>query len=171
MLARLRQDTSGAAAAEMALVAPLLIALMLGSMELGYYFYSEHVVVKAVRDGARFASRQGFDKYSCPNAVDNTLETEIRRVTRTNQVTSGGAPRLANWTSDASVSVSLSCVDNSSGDYGSFYTDYVDSSGTPRVPVVTVSASVAYSSLFELIGFRSSGLSLSAQSQAAVMGI
>ncbi len=31
----------------MVLVAPLLILLMFGATELGYYFYSEHVVVKA----------------------------------------------------------------------------------------------------------------------------
>ena len=45
---------TGAAAAEMALVLPILIALMFGSFELGNYFLNQHVVTKAVRDGLRF---------------------------------------------------------------------------------------------------------------------
>ena len=69
MFLRVFQDRSGAAAAEMAMVAPLLMILMLGAMELGHYFYSQHVVVKAVRDGARYASRHDFSNYTCPSTV------------------------------------------------------------------------------------------------------
>ncbi|MGL5837065.1 MAG: TadE family protein, partial [Sphingorhabdus sp.] len=60
------QCRKGAAAAEMALVTPLLMIIMFGAFELGNYFYSQHVVTKAVRDGARFASR------SLPIDVDCT---------------------------------------------------------------------------------------------------
>ena len=49
---RLNRCQSGVAAVEMALVAPLLLALLFGSVELGKYFLDQHVVVKAVRDGA-----------------------------------------------------------------------------------------------------------------------
>ena len=137
---------------------------MFGAMELGHYFYSEHVVVKAVRDGARFASRVSFDKFSCPSTIDSDTETETQRVTRTNQVASGGSARLPNWTDDSSVTVSLSCVDNSGSTYGSIY------DGLSAVPVVTVSATVPYSSLFSAIGFDATDLQLSASSQAPVMG-
>ena len=60
MLSRVMRNSSGTAAAEMALVTPLLMALMFGSFELGNYFYTSHIVAKAVRDGARYASRRGF---------------------------------------------------------------------------------------------------------------
>src|SRR6476646_8367082 len=110
MLGHLYGSRSGAAAAEMALVAPMLLAIMFGTMELGYYFYSEHVVVKAVRDGARFASREKFTDYDCAsNTVDASAIADTQRVTRTNQVASGGTARLAGWTSDASVSVTMFC--------------------------------------------------------------
>jgi Flp pilus assembly protein TadG len=166
MLGRLFRQNSGAAAAEMALVAPLLITLMFGSMELGYYFYSEHVVVKAVRDGARFAARQSFTNYTCPGAtIGGAVVADTQRVTRTNQVAVGGTPRLAGWTSDASVSVTITCFDNSSGTYTSFY------EGVNEFPVVTVSATVPYSSLFKLIGFNAVGLQLKASEQSVVMGI
>ena len=43
-------DSNGAAAAEMALVMPLLLIIMFGAMELGKFFLDQHVVVKSVRD-------------------------------------------------------------------------------------------------------------------------
>ena len=154
MLGQLGRNKSGAAAAEMALVAPLLIALMFGTMELGYYFYSEHVVVKAVRDGARFASRAKFDDFDCgSNTIDASLVTSTQKVTRTDQVASGGTARLAGWTSDATVSVTMRC--DTSGTYGSFY------DGLGGVPVVIVSATVPYTSLFSSLGFNVDELSTS----------
>lgn len=166
MLSRLRKEESGAAAAEMALVAPLLMLIMFGSMELGHYFYSEHVVVKAVRDGARFASRQSMGQYSCgPDTISTAARDKIRWVTRTNTVDGTGTPRLGGWTSDATVDVSVFCVPNTSGTYVTMYED-----GT-NVPTVTVRATVPYSSLFKFIGFNSTGLQVDAREQAVVMGI
>jgi Flp pilus assembly protein TadG len=147
----------------MAVVAPLLIILMFGSMELGWYFYSEHVVVKAVRDGARFASRQSFADFTC-SSVDATVKTEIQRVTRTDSVDGTGTPRLANWTDDNSVDVTPACVDNSAGTYSAIY------DGLASVPVVTVTATVPYTSLFGLLGFTTSNRQLQAVSETAVMG-
>ena len=164
MLARLLRDRSGAAAAEMAMVAPLLMFLMLGAMELGHYFYSQHVVVKAVRDGARYASRHDFSNYTCPSTtIGGTVVADTQNVTRTNQVASGGTPRLAAWTQNNSVTVTMRC--DTSGAYGSFY------SGLAGVPVVMVRAVVPYSSLFSVIGFNSVGLQMQAESEAAVMGL
>jgi Flp pilus assembly protein TadG len=165
MFARLLRATSAAAAVEMALVAPLLIGLMYGSMELGYYFYSEHVVIKAVRDGARFASRASFAKFDCSsNSIDSTIVTNTQNLTRTNQISSGGSARLAGWTDDSSVDVTMSCVDNSAATYGSIY------DGFNSIPVVSVTASVPYHSLFSMLGFHATNLTLQATSEAAVMG-
>ena len=49
----------------MALVVPLMLTLMFGGLEGAYYLWNEHIAIKAVRDGARFASRQPFTKYDC----------------------------------------------------------------------------------------------------------
>ncbi len=46
----------GAAAVEFALVLPLLLALVLGTIDWGYYFFVEQVVVNAAREGARAGS-------------------------------------------------------------------------------------------------------------------
>ena len=163
MIARLLRQDSGAAAAEMALVAPLLITIMFGSMELGHYFYSEHVVVKAVRDGARFASRQGFINFNCPSTIGGTVVTDTQNLTRTNTVDGSGTPRLADWTQNSSVTVNLRC--DTSGTYVSFY------EGAGGVPVVSVTAVVPYTSLFEVIGFNSTNLTVRSSSEVPVMGV
>ena len=55
----------GAAAVEFALVLPLLLALVLGVIDWGYYFFVEQVVVNAAREGARVGTLQ-----SNPTPVD-----------------------------------------------------------------------------------------------------
>ena len=76
---RLRHCHSGAAAVEMALVAPLLLALLFGSVELGKYFLDQHVVVKGKnRDTAWFsildsdwpAIRANFERWLDPANFD-----------------------------------------------------------------------------------------------------
>ena len=162
---RLSKCERGAAAAEMALVAPLLMMIMFGSMEIGHYYYSEHVVVKAVRDGARYAARQSFSNYTCsPDTVATAVQDKTKWVTRTNTVDGTGSPRLGGWTSDATVTVTNTC--DTSTTYTTAFGD-----GTGGIPRVTVSATVPYSSLFKYIGFNSSGLNLKATEQALVMGI
>lgn len=152
----------------MALVTPLLMIIMFGSMELGYYFYSEHVVVKAVRDGARYASRQSFANFDCSDDADDPVDPgtigNIQLLTRTNQLADADAPaRLANWDDNSTVDVGLVC--DTSGTYGAFYT------GMNAVPVVVVEANVSYTSLFSMIGFDASGLNLNASSEVPVMGV
>lgn len=155
----------GAAAAEMALVTPLLIVLMFGSFELGNYFLSEHVVAKAVRDGARYASRRSFTDFTCPNTVASDVVDKTRNITRTGQIASGGSARLVGWTTPTTVSVTVSCTAITGGNYSGIY------KGMSNVPKVKVSATVPYSSLFNNLGFTSSTLNLVAESEATVQGI
>lgn len=164
-LSRLFRCSRAAAAAEMAMVTPLLIVLMFGSFELGNYFLSEHVVAKAVRDGARYASRQSFTNFTCPSSVNNIVVTNTQNVTRTGQVASGGTARLVGWTTPTTVSVTLSCTAITGGNYSGIY------KGMTNLPKVKVSAIVPYSSLFNNLGFTSRTLNLVSESEATVQGI
>lgn len=164
-LSRLFNCNRAAAAAEMAMVTPFLIILMFGSFELGNYFLSEHVVAKAVRDGARYASRRALTDFSCPSTVATDVIDKTRNLTRTGQVTTGGTARLTNWTAATTVSVTLSCTAISGGNYSGIY------HGMANLPKVKVSATVPYNSLFNDLGFTSSSLSLVSESEAAVQGI
>jgi hypothetical protein len=153
----------------MALVVPLLVTLMFGSFELGKYFWDEHLVVKAVRDGARFAARQSFASMPCGGTAAN--ETEIRNLVRYGKptVTDTDQPRLYYWTDPATVTVSITCYDNSGTDgariYDGLYSDRA------VVPVVTVTAAVPYTPVVGGVVSLNSGAQLNASSEAAVFGI
>ena len=157
------RDRGAAAAAEMALVTPLLLILMFGAMELGRYFLDEHVVAKAVRDGARYAARRSFTDYAGCGVSGDVLD-KTRNITRTGQVVTGGTARLPYWTSPATITVSVIC--DTSPTYSGIY-----KGSTIGAPVVTVVAAVPYTPLFNAIGFNVSGLSLNSRSQSAVTGI
>jgi TadE-like protein len=51
--ARRRGSQSGAAAVEFALVFPVFAALVMGSLDFGYFFFTKQVVTNAAREGAR----------------------------------------------------------------------------------------------------------------------
>ena len=167
-VSRLLGHTDGVAAAEMALVTPLLITLMFGSFALGNYSLSEHVVVKAVRDGARYAGRLPFSEYDCANSVNNARDDKIQNVVRTGQVAelSPDSSRLNGWTNaieDSTITVSVSCAATTTG---GIYNGKIGGA-----PVVTVSASVPYSSLLGTVGLTNPDLTLNANAQATVNGI
>lgn len=157
---RFLSDQSGAAAAELVLALPFMLALMAGSMEAGHYFWTQHKIVKAVRDGARYATRLDVTDLCTGDA--QTL-TDIRNVTALGQLAPGGVPKVPGW-DPANVVVTVSC--DSFVDTG-IYSDLGE-----RGPLVTVSSNaVSYPSIFAGLGFIDSRFSLSAQSSAAVTGI
>lgn len=163
------RDTNGASAAEMALILPLLLVLMFGPFELANYFWTEHKVVKGVRDGARFASRLGFVNYTCSDLTNATLETQVQEVTRTGRI-SGGTATITDWENE-DVVVEVSCADAALDGSGDAVVRTGIYTGMDNAPIVTVSTTVTYTSLFQTLGFNTTGLTVSATSQAAVMGI
>jgi Flp pilus assembly protein TadG len=162
-------DRRGAAAAEMALVAPLLVVIMFGALELGKYFWDEHLVVKAVRDGSRFAARQNFATMPCGGAATN--ENQIKNLVRFGKtvVTSADRPRLHYWTNNSTVTVTITCHENSGVDGARIYDGVY--SARPDVPVVKVTAAIPYAPIAGSFGFQANGLSLNASSEATVFGL
>ena len=158
---------SGAAATEMALVTPLLLAILFGSVELGNYFYNEHILVKAVRDGARYAARQGFSNYSCSGAPSGSVVANTQALVRTSLLSSGTDrfPDVQNGdiTLSTSCTTTLGVQDMRSGIYKGM---------TAGAPIVTVQATVDYTPVIgAAFGFSGAGMRLNATQQAAVMGI
>lgn len=48
----------GAAAVEFALVLPLLLTILFGTIEWGYYFFNRQIVINSAREGARVGTLQ-----------------------------------------------------------------------------------------------------------------
>lgn len=164
MTARFLSCTRGAAAAEMALILPISVLLLFTAIEASHYFYQQHQVVKAVRDGARFAARHSFDEINCRGgaSLDPTLEANIVNVTRTGQVT-GGSPRIAGWAA-GDVTVTVTCPADATAQTGIFR-------ASEPAPQVNVSANIDYDSLFGGVGIINDSYDLNASQQAVVMGI
>jgi len=178
MLRGLLQSRSGAAAAELALVTPLLLIIMMGSFEVANYFRDQHTLTKAVRDGARFAARQEFSNFDCSGGTANATNvvTPTRNVVQTGLLANGG-DLLPQWAS-ATFSVTVQCfssVTTGSGagsvttNLGGIYNPVAG--GTTNAPVVTVVAEIPYQPVLGAIGFKGWGLNIRAEQKAAVMGI
>ena len=164
MIGRWLHDRRGSAAAEFALALPMMLALMFGGFEAGHFFWTEHKLVKAVRDGARFASRLPVDDL-CNGPTDvmsSDTETLIQNVTATGRLADGN-PKVPGWDPD-DVTVTVGCED--------FVATGIYTGLGSAGPMVTVSTgAVSYPSLFEGLGFINSTIQLSAKSSAAVVGI
>ena len=153
------RDESGAAATEMALLLPLSLILMFGGFEAGHYFYTEQKIVKAVRDGARYAGRLPFDAYDCAGG-SASRETEIQTVTRTGTV-EGTEPLIPEW-ANADITVDVSCTDIATG---------IFSGNNNKAAIVTVAATAPYPSLFGALGLLDADINVAANAQAVVNGL
>lgn len=162
-------DESANAAAEMAMVTPLLLILMMGCAELGNYFWNEHTLVKAVRDGARFAARESFSNYAgCSGSPGGTVVGDTQNVVMYGYLSDTSGLKLTPNISAANVSVTTSCATAAGGQTMSgLYKNQANGA-----QIVTVSATVTYRPIIAmLLGFSGVGMTLNAQSQAAVTGL
>ena len=156
----LRND--GAAAAEMALMLPLLMLLMFGGFEAAHYFYTEQKVIQAVREGARYAGRRPFADFPCGGAASAGAVTAVKSVTRTSHL-HGQPTRISNW-DNTLITVTHTC-NASFANAGIF-------KGNPNgAPVVTVSAAADYPSLFGTLGLIDGTYQVRSSAQAVVNGI
>ncbi len=166
-LTDLFNDRRANAAAEMAMVAPILLIIMFGCVELGNYFWNEHTLLKAVRDGSRFAARQNLSNYNaCTGSPGGTVVADTKNVVMYGALS--GTSALTPNIKGADITVAQSCSTTAGGQtMKGLYTG--DANGAH---VVTVSATVTYRPVLAVaLGFSGVGTHLYAQSQAAVTGL
>src|SRR5205823_12856300 len=139
---------------------------MLGSVELGNYFWNEHTLVKAVRDGARFAARQSFSNYSgCSGPPGGTVVSDTRNVVMYGYLSSTTNKLTPNITA-ANVAVAQSCPSTTPTMQGLYRKD------ANGAQIVEVTATVTYRPVLAVaLGFSGVGYQLYSQSQAAVTGL
>ena len=123
--------------------------------------------MKALRDGARYAARQSFDDLNCrggtPSVIPASLQAEIQSLTRTGQI-GGTTPRIANWNSNAQVTITVTCPSSAVATTGMF--DIQE-----PAPQVTLSTRISYDSLFNGLGIITDSYNIGATQRATVMGI
>ena len=164
------KNQNGAAGAEMALMLPLLLVLMFGPFELANYFWTEHKVVKGVRDGARYAARLNFSNFECgADICDADIETTIKNVTLSGSI-DGGTPNIADWDAD-DIDVQVLTRDEALDGSGDSAITTGIYRGMPNAPIVQVTTTFTYGPLFEALGFDATDITVSASSESAVMGI
>src|SRR2546423_6062073 len=69
-----RSQRRGSAVMDAALVFPLLLALMFGTMEYGYYFFVRHTLTGAAREGARVGIMPTGDNTKVTDTVVKYLQ-------------------------------------------------------------------------------------------------
>jgi len=71
---RLGKKRRGTVAVEMAVVSPVLFAILFGIIEFGWLFTVRHTLVNAAREGARAGSLEGVDTAEITDLVNDYLE-------------------------------------------------------------------------------------------------
>ncbi|HZF93820.1 MAG TPA: TadE/TadG family type IV pilus assembly protein [Allosphingosinicella sp.] len=88
VLSRLRRDRRGVSAIEFAIVAPVLILMVIGILQMGAMFYAQATLQSAVADGARFATI-----FPRPTRAQVVARIEANRTSAINGTF--GAPQVA----------------------------------------------------------------------------
>lgn len=156
----LYRDTSGAAAAEMALIIPLALALIFTTFEGAYYMICEHRVVKGVRDASRYAARLDLSNYACPGGTFSGSTATVQNLARTGLL-SGGSAAVSGWV-NSDVTIAVTCLSGQGGIYAA------TGGNAPRV---SVSTRVAYPSLMGSMGFTAATIYIGAAAQSPVIGL
>ncbi len=88
----------GTTIVETAVMAPLLIAAMLGMIEVGYAFMVKQTVTLAAREGARAGALPGGDMSSVQSAADASMAAaNLNGYTVTSNITSLGPTDVEVW--------------------------------------------------------------------------
>lgn len=152
-------DQIGAAAAEMALILPLIMVLLFATFEGAYYIICEHQVVTGVRNAARYAARLDFSQYACPAATFSGSTATIQNLARTGQL-AGGTARVQGWV-NGDITVTVTCTSQNG-----IYTAVGN-----YAPKVRVSSRFNYPSLMGQLGFTQATLQIGASAESPVMGL
>lgn len=153
-------NQSGAAAAEMAMILPVVLALIVTTFEGSYYLLCEHRVIKGVRDAARYAARLDRSFYTCPGGTFTGSTATIQNLARTGQL-AGGTAKVPGWV-NGDVTVAVSCASGIGGIY--------NSTGG-NAPKVRVSTRLNYPSIMGAMGFTQATIQIGAAAQSPVIGI
>jgi len=146
----------------MSLILPVLILFMGGLAEFGMALQQKHVADKGVKNAARYLARVVNLDGACPptNTNWNTLVGNAKTLAQKGTLNGNAAYLLTNWTSASDVTVSVSCIDNTSGNYRGF----------DQIPVINVSTTFNFNDIGMLSLLNIQSLSISASHEQMFIG-
>jgi Flp pilus assembly protein TadG len=138
------KEELGAAAAEFALILPLMLVLVFSFYEAGRVFWSYNIVQSSARDAARYAARLPVTCAGSAGTFDDSgAATQVENLTRTGTLDGTGSPLVPDWTDNSTVTVAIDCsYDNSAATMKGIYTSHAN------IPAITVTAAAPYGLLF-----------------------
>lgn len=140
-LARLWRERGGIAAVEFAIILPLLVLMLFGTIEIGRMLFDYQAASKSVRDATRYLTRidASLLGLACPGSINGAAAAviEAKNLAMRGTVDTTKPFLLGYWTDPNSISVSVNCIDNSSAIYQGFFADVTE------IPNITVNATVS----------------------------
>lgn len=169
MIARFLRSEHGSPSAEFALILPAIIVLLFGGFESGNFMWTQHRLVEAARQGARYASRLPIDKFcnGTSENLDADAENAIQILTATGRMPDSDGAATAPVRVDGMTAANVQVVPDCDGfSAKGIYTQLGTAGPTIRVST----GPVGYQSLFQGLGVINT-VTLSARSDSAVIGI
>jgi len=144
------RSTRGVAAVELAFLAPVLLILTFGSIDVVRALRDYNVVSKSLRDSGRFLSRVPIDcTLAAGSRIDGNLQTLARQLALTGKVgvsPGNAADRLVEyWSDENTVAIQVNCLSNTPAD--NLCGAGVACRGGDVIPVVQVSTDFAYAGI------------------------
>ena len=151
-------DQRGVALLELAVILPVLLTIGLGAIDFGNLIYQNHLILNGVRDAARYAA--GFQTSTPLANIQNVAVYGMK------DISGAPPPRVTGWTA-GNVTVAYSTIANGTGSCGAARCFR----GGDTITMVTVNASVPYTSL-GFMGYLGLGsITLSATHQERLFGV
>jgi Flp pilus assembly protein TadG len=110
----MRKRARGQLLVEFALVSPVMLALLFGSIQFGYAFYTYNNLAKAASDGARFASMHTYFGTCTATCVDDAaFFTAVKNVVVYGDPSPIGSPNpIVHSLGTGNVTVTVAAVNN-----------------------------------------------------------
>jgi Flp pilus assembly protein TadG len=135
-LTALCRATEGAAAIELAIIAPVLIAILVPLIDLGLGFYQQMQVEDAAQAGAQYAMAHGYNSAAIQTAV--SAATPLSGITASpSPVTACGCP---NGMAVDAAACGATCANGQAA--GTYVTVSAQSVYTPLVPYPGIGSSI-----------------------------
>ena len=140
---RISRARAGTCSVEFVLILPLLALMLFGTIEIGRLLFDFHAASKTVRDATRYLTRIDAAALglACPAVTVNNAAAEVtnaKNLALRGTIDTSKPYLLAYWTDANSISVTVSCEDNSADPkpYQGFYAE------AAWIASITVSATV-----------------------------